>query len=64
MSATGTALTALLDNLSEGVCLIAADGRVSAANRRFSELLDLPADTLRKGERAASLANLPARLHG
>jgi two-component system cell cycle sensor histidine kinase/response regulator CckA len=62
MSATGPALTALLENLSEGVCLIGADGRVSAANRRFSELLDLPADSLRKGKRAASLANLPERL--
>ncbi len=62
MSATGTVLTALLDGLSEGVCLITVDGRMSAANRRFSELLDLPADSLLKGKRATSLADLPERL--
>src|SRR5207245_10922604 len=35
-------LKALLDNMGEGVYMVAADGRVVAGNRRLAELLDLP----------------------
>ena len=58
MAVTGPALTALLDNLSEGVCTIGADGRIDAANRRFAELLDVPAGALKSGESAGNLAPL------
>ena len=59
MSVTGQALTVLLDALSEGVCLIDGNGRVGAANRRFAELLGLPADALRSGAPAGTLAQDP-----
>ena len=60
MSATGAGLTALLDTLSEGVCLIDASGRISAVNPRFAELLDLPAGAVRIGALAGDVAREPA----
>lgn len=60
MSATGAALTALLDTLSEGVCLIDGSGRVSAVNPRFGELLDLPPGAVRIGAPAGEAARQPA----
>src|SRR5579871_1695590 len=59
MPATGQALTALLNTLSEGVCLIDGNGRVSAANPRFAELLGLPANALHAGAAASTLAQDP-----
>src|SRR5262249_9709519 len=60
MAATGTALTVLLETLSEGVCLIDGSGRISAVNARFAELLDLPAGGLRPGTPAGGIAKDPA----
>jgi PAS domain S-box-containing protein len=53
-------LKALLDNLSEGVYMVAGDGHVVAGNRRLAELLDLPPDFLRAGD---PLGKLPDFLH-
>jgi PAS domain S-box-containing protein len=58
MAVTGPALTALLDNLGEGICVIGAGGLIDTANRRFAELLDLPAEALEGGRPASELAPL------
>src|SRR5262245_4809495 len=59
MAATGHALTALLKTLSEGVCLIDGNGRISAANTRFAELLELSADAFHAGANARELTRDP-----
>ncbi|SMH33439.1 PAS domain-containing hybrid sensor histidine kinase/response regulator [Azospirillum agricola] len=38
-----------LENIGQGVCVIDAEFRVAAWNRRYLELLDLPADMVRVG---------------
>src|SRR5436190_13629399 len=53
-------LKALLDNMGEGVYMVAADGRVVAGNRRLAELLDLPPNLLQPGD---PLGKLPDFLH-
>jgi PAS domain S-box-containing protein len=48
----------LLENMSEGVCMVDAQGRIVLANRRLAELLDLSVDLLRPGCSLDSLMDL------
>ena len=48
-------LEALLEGVGEGACLVDRDNRLLLVNRRFSELLGLPADLTRPGLPAAKL---------
>ncbi len=41
----------MLDNIRHGICLVDADGRVVAANAVFRQLLDLPEEVGRPGDR-------------
>ncbi len=63
MSADIEFLASLLDRFSEGVYAVARDGRVLAANRRLTELLDLPPNLLRPGEPMEKLPDFLSR-HG
>lgn len=42
-------LGAMLENIRHGICLFDAQGRVMAANRKFTALLDLPAELVAPG---------------
>ncbi len=42
-------LGAMLENIRHGICLFDASGRVQAANRKFTELLDMPAELVAPG---------------
>lgn len=44
-----------LQNIRQGICVFDEDLRVSLWNRRFVELLDLPADLVRVGTRLAAI---------
>ncbi len=52
MADTSTALKALLDSMSDGVCILEGAGLVVAVNRRLGELLDFPPGFLRQGDPA------------
>ncbi|HNW02462.1 MAG TPA: EAL domain-containing protein [Burkholderiaceae bacterium] len=44
-----TALELTLDSMSQGICTVEADGRVSVINRQLQDLLDLPDSLLTDG---------------
>jgi PAS domain S-box-containing protein len=46
---------AALDNMSQGLCLLDAEGRLTVANRRFLEIYGLTADAARPGRSMAQI---------
>lgn len=46
-----TLLETILENMDQGVLVVDADFRISAFNRRFDELIKLPPDRFRPGDR-------------
>ena len=61
-AASRQALLLTLDNMSQGIVMIDADGRIPVVNRRATELLGLPAALLDPGRRTASRRSRPSRL--
>ena len=43
----GIMLDAALDNMSQGLCMFDADGRILLFNKRYAKMMDLPAATLK-----------------
>jgi PAS domain S-box-containing protein len=64
MGDSGTALTALLECISEGVCVLDGAGLVVAANGRLAELLNFPPGFLRQGDPAKKLSDQMRRVAG
>jgi len=46
---TNTLLDAALENMSQGLCLLDAQGRIEVFNRRYPEIFKLPPDRVRPG---------------
>ena len=49
LQATNISLDAALENMSQGLCLYGADGRLTVVNRRFAEIYGLDPGTVRPG---------------
>ena len=64
MADSSTALKALLDSMSDGVCILEGAGLVVAVNRRLAELLDFPPGFLRPGDPAKKLSDHMRRVAG
>jgi len=64
MADTSTALKALLDSMSDGVCILDGAGLVVAVNRRLAELLDFSPGFLRSGDPAKKLFDHMRRVAG
>ena len=60
MSDSAALLEATLDHIDQGVSLFDADLNLAVFNRRFLELLDLPADRVRAGDSYESVIRLLA----
>jgi len=64
MADASTALKALLESMSDGVCILDGAGLVVAANRRLGELLDFPPGFLCQGDPAKKLSDHMRRVAG
>jgi diguanylate cyclase (GGDEF)-like protein len=52
---SNTLLDAALENMSQGLCLIDAQGRIEVFNRRYLEIFKLPADRIKPGITASEV---------
>src|SRR5205823_9405371 len=46
-----------LNNMPHGLCMFRADGRLAVMNHRFSEMMGLPDDIVRRGAGADDIVN-------
>ncbi|MCP3392653.1 EAL domain-containing protein [Bradyrhizobium sp. CCGB12] len=56
-SALASQFDTALNNMPHGLCMFRADGRLAVMNHRFSELMALPEDLVKRGATAADIAS-------
>ncbi|MBR0902508.1 bifunctional diguanylate cyclase/phosphodiesterase [Bradyrhizobium liaoningense] len=56
-SALASQFDTALNNMPHGLCMFRADGRLAVMNHRFSELMALPDDLVKRGATAADIAS-------